>query len=202
MFPYNYVYFNLATRGGITRRSSRPYWGFSLHEAVTAAQHQRRGLKPPVAAHPPTSWRHPARFDKIAGEGISGRRDTRDPIRRQTVARQQPSRDCRTIAEVSRSLSAGHPPLLLCRPLQDGMTPARAALRRPDARAIVRAGGRGPSILGSAAIFGTGLSCINPKLFTFVYIPIRAWAGFAGQHSPGFQWSFLPDARPSRAPSQ
>ena len=115
MFPYNYVYFNLAARGGIgTADYETDYWGYSLHEAVTIAGSGGRPLGV-VAGKPP----HLVAASLGDRPGIGSVDDLRASghtgpytLVSYTRANTRPPPACKTIAKVSRSLLGG-PRLLL-----------------------------------------------------------------------------------------
>ncbi len=115
MFPYNYVYFNVATRGGIDEsRYETEFWGFSGRETVMKAK-AKDEIRRPLAGNPPhvfavgfgphtKVWKLPALRD-------SGRTGTFTSFR---LSRQnaQPSPECQTLAKVERTLLGGRPMLL------------------------------------------------------------------------------------------
>lgn len=115
MFPYNYVYFNLAARGAIgTADYETDYWGYSLHEAVTAAASGGRPLRH-VAGNPS----HIVAASLADRPGIGSVDDLRASghtgpyiLFSYTRADNRPPPGCKTIAKVSRSLLGG-PRLLL-----------------------------------------------------------------------------------------
>lgn len=115
MFPYNYVYFNLAARGGIDPSAyETEYWGFSLHEAVAKARSGGRELRH-LAGYPAhlvaaSLADRPGigSVDDLRNGGHTGRYVLVSLTRRD----KRPPAACKTIAKVSRSLLGG-PRLLL-----------------------------------------------------------------------------------------
>lgn len=115
LFPYNYVYFNLATRYNIDiSRYETDFWGFSLHEAVTRSFPYEKPNGPIVgnphhivgASLPEGVWsmnKDDSRSTNYKGPYIYISYSRGGSI---------PPENCNTVYEVFRSLIGG-PPLLL-----------------------------------------------------------------------------------------
>ena len=110
LFPYNYAYFNLATRSDIDiDRFETDYWGFSLHEAVAGAR-AAAGRLGPVVGEPPlvVAASLPRRHRVYGGDDLRGSGYTGPyTLVRYTRGGHLPPEACETIAEVSRSLLGG-----------------------------------------------------------------------------------------------